>query len=171
LPSVAVLLAKSDMLYKQGVPCRDPDKIRQDVWELLPAAFDLGWKSGYFPVSIGEFTKQDGENRLIALHPNGVAVPIFFAVACFLKDHQQVLHMELQMIAADRKKVVERHTFLNKWPKFIRWFLQGRIAAVQAELDVMNTQIRAYDERLHVLTEELCDLWQWLRPALWSRPR
>jgi hypothetical protein len=172
LPSVAVLLAKSDVLYEQHAsgyrPRRDPDEVRHNVWELLPAAFDLGWKSGFFQVSIGEFTRQDGKNRLTAIEPNGVAGPIFFAVACFLADHQQVLHGERQMIEAEHKKAVERRISLGRWPAFIRWFLQEKIAKVHAELARMDAQLQAYNERLDALAEELSVLWQWLRPKLWS---
>lgn len=173
LPSVAVLLSKSDVLYEshqhEQRPRRDPDDVRQDVRGLLPAAFGLGSKSGFFQVSIGSFATEDGTNRLTAVRPDGVAAPVFFAVACFLTDHHLVLRDERDMIEAQRKKALARRDSLQSWPPFIqRWFLQRKIDDVKAALDRMEKQLRAYHERSADLTAELKLLWEWLRPELWS---
>ena len=177
MPSVAVLLAKSDLIYgprQPGGPSRrEAGDVRQDVSELLPVAFELGRKSGFFEVSIGEFYLEDGKNRLASIQPNGVAGPIFFSVACFLTDHQQVLEQERQVVEAALRKAEDRLASLQSWPEFIRrLFLQNKIAKVQAERDGLRRQSDAYRERAHEVAEELGRLWQWLQPTLWGgRPR
>jgi hypothetical protein len=173
LPSVAVLLAKSDILNQPEHRLRrDPREVQQDVRELLPAAFGLGQKSGFFQVSIGAFTTEDGTSRLTAIEPDGVAAPVFFAVASFLADHQLVLRSERQLIEADRERAAAYRLRLENWPLFVqRWFLQRKLEDNQAELNRMDEQLRAYDKRSGDLAQEQQILWGWLQPALWTRPR
>jgi hypothetical protein len=99
------------------------------------------------------------------MRPDGVAAPVFFAVACFLADHQLVLHDEREMIEAEREKALARRDWLHTWPPFIqRWFLQPKIDHVKAALDRMDRQLRAYHERSADLTAELRLLREWLKP-------
>jgi hypothetical protein len=169
LPSVAVLLTKSDRV--SGQP-RKPGEVRQNVQALLPVAFDLGHKSGFFPVSIGEFVTEDGTSRLAAIDPNGVAGPVFFAVACFLADHQEVLRGERLKIETSRRLALAQRDRLRRWPLFIqRYFLQWKIDELNAALDRMDSQLRAYGKRLKALAAEEQILREWLRRELWKGPR
>jgi hypothetical protein len=169
LPSVAVLLTKSDTITGPG---RKPGEIKENVRALLPVAFDLGGKSGFFPVSIGEFVTEDGTSRLAAIGPDGVAAPVFFAVACFLADHQVVLRGELQRIETSRRDAQAQRDRLHRWPPFIqRYFLQWKIDQLTAVLDRMDSQLRAYGARVKALAAEEQILREWLRPALWRCPR
>lgn len=163
LPSVAVLLTKSDQISE---PAGKPGEVQQSVRALLPVAFELGHKSGFFPVSIGEFVTEDGTSRLAAIDPDGVAAPVFFAVACFLADHQVVLRGEQQRIEASRAKVLAQRERLQRWPLFIqRYFLQWKIDELTAALDRKDSQLRAYGSRRKALTGEEQILREWLRPA------
>jgi hypothetical protein len=169
LPSVAVLLTKSDTISK---PRGEPGEIQQNVRDLLPVAFGLGHKSGFFPVSIGEFVIEDGTSRLAAIDPDGVAAPVFFAVACFLADHQVVLHSERLRIETSRGQALAQRDRLRRWPLFIqRLFLQWKIDELTAVLDRMDSQLRAYGKRLAALAGEEQILREWLRPALWRCSR
>jgi hypothetical protein len=175
LPSIAVLLAKSDVLYewhrRERRPRRDPGEVRQNVLDLLPTAFGMGEKSGLFQVSVGEFVVDNGTNRLIGIEPDGVAAPLFFAVACFLADHQKVLRSEQQRIQDEWEKARAQRVRWESWPPLAqRLFLQRKLADIKAVLDRMEGQLRAYNERSDDLTQERELLWEWLRPALWSRP-
>jgi hypothetical protein len=155
-PSVVVLLSKVDVLDEQvGRPGRQSALVRDEICNLiLPIALGMGSKTGFFPVSIGRYASQDEGDRLIALEPRGVAVPLFYALFWFLVDHQESLTREHGRLAVQYEEADRRRISLWRRPAFIRWIYQNAITRNHVQLDRLRAGLAAYEDRINAVSWE-----------------
>jgi hypothetical protein len=154
LPSIAVLLTKSDLIDgRTGSTPRTFHDVHAEIRELLGLAFRPPAAVGIFPVSVFG-AAQDDEMATVGVDLHGVADPMIFAVGWFLKARQFGVDRQQEQTIAARQHAEHYLNELTSKPPITRWLARQRITIAQEAISEADVRITALSARSQDLGQQ-----------------